>query len=184
MKLNTLFLAAFSVSVAACAGEPASQQDLAKPMKTRTQHERSFPGKPSAPIRMDYELLAKPRVGEALPIKLNIQSQGREKQAVKAKLAYPKQLRSSSGSSKLTFKSAAKGVASEAAQQVIITPAAEGLYYVNIHASTEINGRTQHKAFVIPIEVGTVNWQEQLRPQGELQTDSAGKKLIVLPAKE
>jgi len=149
-------------------------------------HDHHFrsPGKPTAPISLDYQVLGSPKVGEAIDIQLTVINQSEQAQPVHAKLNVAQKLQpanSLSASKSMKFDGTnINNSTNNATQTLTVIPSEEGIHYINVIASTVINGKMEYRPFTIPIQVGEVDWQEELKPQGTIQNDSSGRKVIIL----
>jgi hypothetical protein len=139
----------------------------------------SNPGKPSAPINLDYSFDGKPTLGQPLSVNIKL-TETHNAQPVTAALKYSAELIENKVVNKMSFKSSPQ----ESSQEITITPIENGIYFINIQASTEVDGRTMYKSFAIPVEVGEVDWEEHTKPEGTINNDSNGGKVISLPAAE
>lgn len=187
MKFTKLLFILLSFSIAACSTDEKKLPEMAAPDKAEdkaSKHEDRSPGKPSAPISLNYELLGEPKVGKQLQINVNLRGSGTGAKStpVNAKVSYAKQLAGQSGTvSKLAFKADSKKSDS---QSIVVTPSENGLFYVSIHASTVVDGKLMHKSFAIPVTVGNVDWAKQLQPEGQIKGDGAAGTVISFPAQE
>ena len=136
-------------------------------------------GKPSAPISLEYSFEGKPILGQPLNVFVKLKG-SQQKDSVKASLKYSPSLIAHNPIAKISFKSSSP----KESEVVTITPTENGIYFININASTIVNGQTMYKAFTIPVEVGSVNWKEYNKPEGNLKNDSQGGKVISFPAAE
>lgn len=136
-------------------------------------------GKPSAPISLEYSFEGKPTLGQPLNVLVKLKG-SQLKDPVKASLKYSPSLIAHNPTAKISFKSSSP----KESEVVTITPTENGIYFININASTVVNGQTMYKAFTIPVEVGSVNWKEYNKPEGILKNDSQGGKVISLPTAE
>ncbi len=139
----------------------------------------SRPGKPSAPINLDYSFDGKPTLGQMLSVSIKL-TETNNAQPVTAALKYSPELIENKVVNKMSFKSSPQ----ESSQQITLTPIENGIYFINIQASTEVGGRTMYKSFAIPVEVGEVDWEAHTKPEGTINNDSNGGKVISFPAAE
>ena len=174
-KTITLLIITFLVS---CQSQSDTAETAADNKETiRNSQPQASPGKPSAPIKMDYQLLGKPVIGQPLEISVNLSTPINK--TVNAKYSHEKQLHSDNHR-QLSFKPASGRKPEN--RIISITPMEEGIHYITIMAEVEIDDRIQAKSFVIPIEVGEVDWKKHLAPEGTIKNDSNGGKVISLPA--
>jgi len=163
--------------LAACAEKPVAKtpESVALAAKKTTSDQHQSPGKTHAAIEIDYRLSEVPAVGQPLEVSYHLRNT-REEQDVTATLEFDGEVIATPQQHGF-FKAAANTT-----KVVNITPDREGMHYIKVFSSSIVNGKTIHKAFNIPVQVGEVNWKQELKPEGELVEDSAGNKLIVLPA--
>lgn len=195
MKTLLIILFALPLLLTACGHQEKHEENISqnsgievsalKPTKDDANKGRkqsdhlSSPGKPSAPINLDYSFDAKPTLGQPLFVNIKL-TETQHAKPVKAVLKYSPELIENKAISKMSFKSSVQ----ESSQVITITPTENGIYFINIQASTEVNGQTMHKAFAIPVEVGEVDWEKHTRPEGTINNDSKGGKVISFPAAE
>jgi hypothetical protein len=175
MKKTIIFL---TVSLITACGNKANTELSAPAVKqTSKQSVQQFqsPGKTHAAIEIDYQFSDTPRVGQPLEVSYLLRN-AREEQDVSATLEFAGEVIASPQQQGF-FKAKTNST-----QIVSITPDREGMHYIKVFTSSVINGKKIHKAFNIPVQVGTVDWQQELQPEGELVESSEGIKLIVLPA--
>jgi hypothetical protein len=195
MKTLLIALLALPLLLAACGHKETSQENASSNNKTelnilkstkdnakldkKQANNMSSPGKPSAPINLDYSFNGKPTLGKPLSVNIKLSATHNAK-PVKAALKYSPELIENKAVSKMNFKSSPQ----ESSQAITITPIENGIYFINIQASTEVNGQTMYKAFSIPVAVGEVDWEEHTKPEGTINNDSQGGKVISFPAAE
>lgn len=187
--MKYLLLVTFSLFIAACGNQEKISNNQAQFEKTsivKTDSKKpsgktpyTSPGKPSAPINLDYSFDAKPTLGQPLSVNIKL-TETQSAKPVTAALKYSSELIEHKSIRKMSFKSSAQ----ESSQVITITPTENGIYFINIQASTEVNGQTMYKAFSIPVEVGEVDWEKHTRPEGTIKNDSKGGKVISFPAAE
>jgi hypothetical protein len=138
------------------------------------------PGKPSAPISLEYEVLGKPIVG--LPVAINVRikaAPGTGPVAVRYSI---------NDTSALIFQEGQverleiADPAGNGMQQVAVIPQREGRLYVNVSAEVQTPGGTMIKAMAIPIQVGSAPRRPTIN--GELQQGPNGEAVISMPALE
>ncbi len=130
------------------------------------------------PMELRYRLLGTPAVGESLTIELNLQTKQGDR--VSVQIVDSAQLLNTPFIGTMIF--FGEGEQSTSVQQVNITPQSAGAHHLLVHAEVEKNGKRHANTFAIPILVGQIDWQAELRPQGAIKNDSAGGKVISLPA--
>ena len=182
--MNILLTVLSVVLFAACQSESLAKLDVVESRAGKHESEQAedfiIHGKPSAPIKIHYTLKSVPEVGQPLEIDVLLNSTLSGK-AVNAKMSHSEKLGYSKVFQKMTFKS---GASSSDTQVITIVPQSEGIHYVNIYASIDVDGVIQSKAFLIPVEVGNVDWNKHLKINGVINDDGAGTggKVISMPA--
>jgi hypothetical protein len=195
MKTLLITLLALPLLITACGHQEINEEAIdqeevievstPKVTKKNPKHDKkmldhvSSPGKPSAPINLDYSFDGKPTAGQPLSVNIKL-TETHNAQPVKAALKYSPELIENKVVRKMSFKSSPQ----ESSQEITITPIENGIYFINIQASTEVDGRTMYKSFAIPVEVGEVDWEEHTKPEGTINNDSNGGKVISFPAAE
>jgi hypothetical protein len=142
---------------------------------------RTSPGKPSAPIDIDYEIMATPVVGIPLSINVSVSS------SLDQPITLNYRINDTTG---LAFAEAqAESVSLVLAadqpfstQQVTVIPQREGRLYLNISAQIETEAGMMAKVMAIPIQVGSLRPVPMLN--GELTRGEDGEALLSMPAKE
>lgn len=140
------------------------------------------PGKPSAPISIDYTVIGTPVVGQPVNINLEVSSSlGSRPVTLNYRI---------NDARNLTFPQAqpqrvalaAPADAGRAAQQVTVIPQREGRLYLNVSAEVETEAGMMMKSMAIPIQVGRAPGQEETN--GELREGADGETVISMPAEE
>ncbi len=187
MKLLLVTIFALPLLITAC----GSKEEIQVEIQTEVQNEKKpskklveaapyqSPGKPSAPIKLEYNFVNKPVLGQPLDVKIKL-TETLNGKAVKAKLKYSPELIQNQAINEMGFNPAS----ANSEQTVTVTPVENGIYFINIQASTEVNGQVMYKAFSIPVEVGNVDWNEHTKPEGNLSNNSKAGKVISFPAAE
>lgn len=181
--LAALFLAAgckdtgSGDSGSAAAERGQAQATSAKPLP---EPQRS-PGKPAAPVSIDYDIIGVPIVGH--PVNIDVEVSSTQGDA-------PVRLRwhvLDSGS--LSFPEAqVREVAVRVnprqaeTRQVTVVPQREGRLYLNVTAEVETPDGAMLKSIAIPIQVGDAPGEPE--PAGELGEDAGGEAVMSLPADE
>ncbi len=141
------------------------------------------PGKPSAPISIDYQPITK-ALYSGDSVDLNIRFKVGESAR---KLMVSTKASEQSGVSVSTITQAQPKLGSDNTTDWMSVKAdllQDGIHYIDVIATVEVNGERQFKTFAIPVVVGEANWDEYLKPDGELKTDASGRKLLVQKAQE
>jgi hypothetical protein len=177
MKTLLITILTLPLLLIACGHQETSQENITHNKKQSDQI--ASPGKPSAPINLDYSFDGEPTLGQPLSVNIKL-TETHDAKPVKAALKYSPELIENKAISKMSFKSSPQ----ESSQAIMITPTENGIYFINIQASTEVNGQTMYKAFSIPVEVGEVDWEKHTQPEGTIKNDSKDGKVISFPAAE
>ena len=178
--MKTLIISAMSVALIT-SGVWVGAQTSSKSAVADGSQRMASPGKPAAPINLDYEVKGQLQTGGEIVVKLAFS--GIDAGTVTASVRPDPGLVRIDSSEDLRLPVQQKGGAA-AGQEIRLIPEKDGIYYVNIFATLAINGEQQYKSFAIPLEVGQVDWAEHLKPQGELKDDGLGNTIIALPATE
>lgn len=191
VKLNRMNIGAVlivSLFVAACGdgGTPPSQASMSKDVPAAGQktgaEPGTSPGKPSAPIQIDYRIVGVPVVGQPVTVELDVRSS-----LAVAELRVSYQVLDESGlflpetqarEALLT----AIGDGERRSQRVTVIPQAEGRYYLNVLVEMDTPEGLMGKAASIPIQIGNVRPAPKLN--GELRTDAEGETVISMPEKQ
>ena len=139
------------------------------------------PGKPSAPINIDYEIMGKPVVG--IPLSINVKISSSLNQPIRVNyrindttsLAFPDIQTESVSLVPI-------GDEAYSTEQVTVIPQREGRLFLNISAEIDTEMGTMARVMAIPIQVGSFRATPQVN--GVLTNDEEGEALISMPAKE
>ncbi|MFQ5548363.1 MAG: hypothetical protein ACE5FV_08735 [Woeseia sp.] len=142
---------------------------------------RASGGKPSAPIRIDYEIMGTPLVGIPLSINVKVSSSMEREITVNYRIIDSTSLMFSDAQAE-TVSVIPVGDDSFSSEQVTVIPQREGRLFLNVSAEIETDIGRMAKAMAIPIQVGSQRPVPQLN--GELTTGEDGEALISMPAKE
>jgi hypothetical protein len=186
MKRNKTFSVALMIaatSLVACQGESESVQPvLSAPQvadgKSVPANDGASPGKPMAPISMDYEIVGKPIVGAPVMINVNVRS-GEGPVTVRYSITDTSALRFQQGQEERWQIDDSR---SKQSQQIAVIPQREGRLYVNISAEVETPGGMMIRSMAIPIKVGTAPPAATIN--GELKEGPDGETVISMPAQE
>lgn len=185
LKTLTTMLMLVGATAAGCSTErndssaasPVAVNEAGTPNKPAPAPSTS-PGKPTAPITIDYEVLGNPVVGQPVAVNVRVSSTRgpvtvqysindasavmfQEEQVEQIEIADPT-------------------IATP--QQLTVIPQREGRVYVNVSAEVHTDSGTMIRSMAIPIKVGdapptpTVN--------GELKEGPGGETVISMPARE
>ncbi|MEX2122712.1 MAG: hypothetical protein WD795_02385 [Woeseia sp.] len=156
---------------------PSQAPSKAQPIEAQTS-----PGKPSAPITIDYTVIGSPIVGQPVSINLEVSSSMRDRPITLNYRVNDARDMTFPQAQPQRIALAAFGDAERAAQQITVVPQREGRLYLNVSAEVETEGGTLLKSMAIPIQVGDAPRQQQTN--GELKEDDQGEPVISMPAEE
>ena len=171
-----------AISLAACGDETSSISSVSsvKEAPAVAGSASTSPGKPTAPISIDYEVLGKPIVG--LPVAINIEvhsSQDLGPVSVQYSIDDTSALLFQEGQvqrlENMEF-------AELASQQLAVVPQREGRLYVNVAAEVQTPGGSMIKSMAIPIQVGSSPNRPEIN--GELVEGPDGETVISMPAQQ
>lgn len=138
------------------------------------------PGKPSAPISMQYEVLGNPVVGAPVSINVTVSATGGQG-PVSVRYDIPD--RSALAFQQGQVERLVIGQKTENdTRQIAVVPQREGRLYVNVSAEIQTAGGLMIKSMAIPIQVGSAPNKPQVN--GELVEGPNGETVISMPAKE
>ena len=174
-------IAAFSLAACGDDSGSAGVASVSKPAAKPGAGVSRSPGKPSAPVSIDYEILGKAIVG--LPVAINVRVRGTRDDIGPVAVSY-----AINDTSALMFQEgqverleiAALNEAS--VQQLAVVPQREGRLYINVSVEVTTPGGSMIKSMAIPIQVGSAPVPSQTR--GELKEGPDGETVLSLPAKE
>jgi hypothetical protein len=140
------------------------------------------PGKPSAPISMQYEILGNPIVGQPVAINVQVRStSGSQPVTVQYSINDSSALVFQAGQvERLQYTANAEKTDSQ--QQLAVIPQREGRLYVNVSAEIQTPDGSMIKSMAIPIQVGSAPEKSEIN--GELVEGPNGETVISMPAKE
>ena len=141
------------------------------------------PGKPVAPIDIDYEVLGEPRPGEPVEIELKLRSSLEGPVTVQLQPREGLQMGASQAAEvrRETLRPLDDASAEPATERVVVIPSAEGRFYLSVLVSVATAEGEQIRAVSIPVQVG--DQPPTLQQNGELRT-TEGETVRSLPAKE
>jgi hypothetical protein len=184
---KTLILLFSSLLVAACgdadmtpAGQPTTTDAPAASVAAKPEPvmDGASPGKPSAPISMNYEIVGNPIVG--VPVRINVTVHS---EAGPVTVHYR-----INDTSSLMFQDGQverwqiPDPTSVDTQQLTVVPQREGRLYVNVSAEVMTANGSMIRSMSIPIKVGTA--PAAPTENGEVVEGPDGEKVISLPARE
>ena len=141
------------------------------------------PGKPVAPIDIDYEVLGEPRPGEPVEIELRLRSSLEGPVTVQLQPREGLQMGASQAAEvrRETLRPLDNASREPATERVVVVPSAEGRFYLTVLVSVTTAQGEHIRAVSIPVQVG--DQPPTLQQNGELRT-TEGETVRSLPAKQ
>lgn len=130
-----------------------NQDDAVKNADKTKLHKKvttGFVGKPQAPVMLNFEFLNTPKIGEALQILLKFTST-QESEMLKINYTTSAMLDSADAIQQQLFTNVAKG--QQQSYVINVVPGQADLSYVNVFVTTVVNGKSQSRAFAIPVSI-------------------------------
>ena len=180
---NRLLLTVIAAFALAACGDDSPNTGAAsttKPIPNAGGGGSMSPGKPSAPISIEYEVLGKAIVG--LPVAINVRVRATQDTgpiAVHYSINDASSMRFQEGQ---VERREYRDRSELDMQQVAVVPQREGRLYINVSAEVQTPGGSMIKSMAIPIQVGNAPTQPQLN--GELKEGPDGETVISMPAQE
>lgn len=181
---HLLFLGTCLLAVTACQPETVETESTAPAAtgKTLQKGESRSPGKPSAPVTIDYKVLGTPLVGQPVAVEIRVKaSEPGQSMNLKYFINEPDSLMFADGQP--------EGIEIEipadepvAARQVRLVPQREGRLYLNVTAEVITAGGMMLKSIAVPISVGSNAVKLELN--GAMKNAADGETVISLPAVE
>lgn len=138
------------------------------------------PGKPTPPIRIDYEVIGEPRAGEPLEVDLKISTE--LEGPLEVTLQPQEGLQMGATQEPMLLRESSLARLEPMAERVVVVPPGDGRFYLSVLVAVATPAGQQMRAVSIPIQVG--DKPPTLRPNGELTTTPDGESVISLPATE
>jgi hypothetical protein len=191
INLNVLMLGLGAVTLLACgpdAGEPPAPQSAQPPAVEPAPGETATagagtsvmsPGKPSAPISIDYEVVNKPIVGAPVQINVNVSST-RGPVMVRYSIADASAIRFQEG--QVEEEEIRDASRRNVPRQLRVVPQREGRLYVNVSAEVQTAEGAMIRSMAIPLKVGAA--PEAPTVNGEVREGPDGETVISMPAEE
>jgi hypothetical protein len=165
-----LLLSAVVAQAAPAPSRPAPEDALA----------RRTPGKPVAPIAIDYELLGEPRVGEPLRLQIRV----RPEQAL-TRLTFGVDAQAGLTVTPLELPAAGPVAAGESiARTLVVTPLEPGAWRVTLLVQGEGGTGSLARVVSIPIRTAAPGSASKPKAAGSLKEDRSGRTVVSLPAQE
>ncbi len=176
---NLVVIAIAAMSVAACGDDSGSSTSAPTAKPAGKVSAATSPGKPSAPISIDYEVLGKPIVG--LPVSINVEVRATRDGLGPVVVRY-----SIIDASALLFQEGQverieiPSLQEASVQQLAVVPQREGRLYINVSAEVQTPGGSMIKSMAIPIQVGSA--PVPLKTDGEVKEGPDGETVQSMPA--
>ena len=181
--LKILVLTVAATSLVGCGDEAANSgaAPTVKKSPVAGNNGTRSPGKPSAPISIDYEILGKAIVG--LPVAINVQVRGTREDIGPVVVSY-----TINDTSALMFQEGQverleiSDASVASVQQLAVVPQREGRLYVNVSAEVQTPGGSMIKSMAVPIQVGSAPVPS--KTGGEQKEGPDGETVQSMPARE
>jgi hypothetical protein len=176
---NLVAIAIAALSIAACGEDSGSSATAPTAKPAGKVSAATSPGKPSAPISIDYEVLGKPIIG--LPVAINVQVRATRDGLGPVSLSY-----SINDESALLFQEGQvvqieiPNLQEASMQQLAVVPQREGRLYINVAAEVQTPGGSMIKSMAIPIQVGSAPLPS--KSNGEVKEGPDGETVQSMPA--
>ena len=169
------------ISLIGCSGETevvsaSTPVDAEKPLPVA---DGASPGKPSAPISIEYEIVGSPIVGAPVLINVDVSS-GAGPVSVQYNIIDTSALVFQRG--QVQQWEISDPAAESTFQQLSVIPQREGRLYVNVSAEVMTPSGSMIRSMAIPIKVGEA--PSPTTPNGEVVEGPDGEAVISLPAQE
>lgn len=149
-------------------------------------HQRDAVGsyvKPHAPVEVMHKVLGPALPGQAVDVEITLMP-SRAAEAVSAEFRPGPGMREAHRGKAERV----SGVDRPMAKRQIVTfvPSMEGLHYITVFASVQVNGQIQSRVLALPIQVGKsrVPVHKMEAPMGELRQDGEGGYVRQMPAEQ
>ena len=179
-SIATLGLLLSVTLLVACQDKVAqTNPETQKPALAQTSTD--YPGKPTAPVRIGYQLSKNIQLGLPLVVSLSITPLVN---AQHISLHYQIEGAMTSGDPQTQFDFGNTPAGTTLQQDINVIPQAEGSHRIIVTVRIEADGgHSGSRSMSIPIVLGNPA-QTTLKPQGTTSTDPQGKPIIVMPAQE
>jgi hypothetical protein len=169
-----LAAAALACVYGVAAGAPRTQDASSAPAVAGGVPTRS-PGKPTAPMTIEFALAGEPAVGALLAISIEVRAS-----AEVGDLALD--VRADDGVA-LLVAALAPAAGTPGAWTVTVVPLTDVTAYLNVTAQGTIGGAPQTRSVAIPVRVGNAKPARAIRASAVAE-DREGERVILLPAVE
>jgi hypothetical protein len=179
-QLFILSLLSSLIALSACQDKVA-QTAAASAQTQKDPHTSAYPGKPTAPIRIEYQLGKDIQPGVPLVISISLTPLV---DAQQLSLQYTLEGALNSGDPQTQFTFGPTPAGSQVQQNITVIPQTEGRFRVILTAHIDNpSGHGGSRSMSIPIVVGNPP-ARTLKPAGTQATDPQGNPIIVTPAQE
>lgn len=180
MRYFHLLIYLSSLILLSACQEKATHSGVANPMPMQNA-KAAYPGKPTAPVRINYQLSKTIQPGLPVVVSISITPLV---DAQQLSLHYTMEGALTSGDPQPQFNFGPTTANTTLQQDITVIPQAEGSYRIIVSVSIDNpQGHTGSRSMSIPIVVGNPS-PTTLKPQGTMDKDAHGKPIIVTPAKE
>lgn len=177
----TLSLLSCLTLLAACQDKVAQTMPRPNKQAALAANTTTYPGKPTAPVRISYQLSKDIQLGMPVIVTLSITPMVDARQL---SLHYRLEGSLTSGDPQTQFDFGSTPAGTTLQQNITVIPQAEGRHRIIVSIRIDNQaGHTGSRSMSIPIVVGNPP-QTTLKPQGTSTTDTQGKPIIVTPAQE
>jgi len=178
--LHIIYLLFFTMTLVACDNKGASSDTTLKVVDSKQPVK--YPGKPSAPIEMRYEIVDTPELGLPLSIQITL-IPGID--AENLRLTYSTSADLVAGDN-LTEFNYPDVIAHQPIKLTInVIPQVDGLHYVNLIVRIDsTHSRAGVRSFAIPVSLGNEKVKLKLPKNTKVEQTPAGERLIIKKAKE
>jgi len=155
---------------------------LAAPALAAPTPVKKSPGKPGAPVDIQYTLVGKATAGQPLEIELRITATA-SVASIRLDYGASERLSMDRGMPQ-TLALVAQKPGIPAVQRISVTPQGDGLHFFKVRVVTESDGRSSMRGIAIPIGVGKYDPRAHLKVNGTLVDGVGGERAIVMRASE
>jgi|GEM_PF-3350583 len=146
------------------------------------QPSNKYPGKPQAPVDIDFDVNGSFVVDQETPLSIVFTSSRAAEDLNVALYSREHELLLSGAQPQYAFGPQQAGQDNRI--ELGVTPRSEGLFYISINARLTVNGASSSKSFAIPVDTRSTSDRQQMKPARKAITDHKGQRLIIMPAVE
>jgi hypothetical protein len=177
-----------AVSLAACGDggttvgtvNPDDGAAADKPVRPIADRPVASPGKPTAPISLDYEIVNQPIVGAPVQINVNVAS---GEGPVKVRYSIDDESALYFQADQVEEEEISAAASRNAPRQIRVVPQREGRVYVNVSAELETPGGAMIRSMAIPLRVGAAPDSAPASSRDAIEGPD-GEAVISMPAEE